>query len=243
MDSFLTSGMLFAVAIASAAGLMRGFAGVGSGMLMAPFFVHLFGPVDTVGIVILIEIVATAQLIPSVRHDIRWTVIGPMGAAAALAMPVGGTLLLSIDTGTLQFGVALLVTVSALLLMTGWRYEGGKPLAVTLGVGAVSGLLMALTSLGNPPVMFYLLSSRDSATTNRANFTGYFALTLAALLVIMLFRDLIPWRVVWTGLILLPPFMVSIWIGARMFKKSNEAQYRRVALGVLVLAGLYGMMR
>ena len=53
----MTPEMGIGIAIAAAAGLMRGFAGVGSGMLMAPFFVHLFGPVETVGIIILIEIV------------------------------------------------------------------------------------------------------------------------------------------------------------------------------------------
>ena len=55
--------MVLALVITAAAGLMRGFAGVGSGMLMAPFFVHLFGPVATVAIIILIEAVVTVQLI------------------------------------------------------------------------------------------------------------------------------------------------------------------------------------
>ena len=45
---FLTIDVLTALAITVAAGLMRGFAGVGSGMLMAPFFVVLFGPVQTI---------------------------------------------------------------------------------------------------------------------------------------------------------------------------------------------------
>lgn len=241
MPDFVTPELAAALAIAAAAGLMRGFAGVGSGMLMAPFFVHLFGPVETVGIIILIESVATAQLLPSVRRDINWRTIAPMGAAAAAAMPVGSWLLISLATDNLQFGVALLVTVSALLLLTGWRYEGEKPLAATLGVGVISGLLMALTSLGNPPVMLYLLSSRDAAATNRANFTAYFALTLVALIVLMSVGGLITAAVMKTAAILLPGFLITTWIGSRMFSKSNEQTYRRVALGILLLAGLYGM--
>jgi len=58
----LTADLLAALAIAVAAGLMRGFAGVGSGMLMAPFFAVLFGPVVTVATIILMEIVVTAQV-------------------------------------------------------------------------------------------------------------------------------------------------------------------------------------
>lgn len=239
----MTEETVIAALIAVAAGLMRGFAGVGSGMLMAPFFVYLFGPLDTVGIIILMEIVVTAQLIPSVRQEIDWRVVAPMGAAAAAVMPLGSWLLVSLKTESLQFGVALLVTLSALLLLTGWRYEGRKPLAATLGVGGVSGLLMALTSLGNPPVMLYLLSSRDKAATNRANFTGYFAVTLVALIVMMTVGGLLEWCMLLTAALLLPGFMLAAWIGSRLFRKSNETLYRRVALGILLCAGLYGMLR
>ncbi|MEM7226432.1 MAG: sulfite exporter TauE/SafE family protein [Pseudomonadota bacterium] len=235
--------LLLAFAIAAGAGLMRGFAGVGSGMLMAPFFVHIFGPVQTVGIIILIEIIATAQLLPSVHKKIQWRTIGLMGLAAAAAMPFGSWLLVSLETASLQFGVALLVTLSALALMTGWRYQGRKPPLVSAAVGAVSGLLMALTSLGNPPVMMYLLSSRDSAATNRANFTGYFAITLATLILLMIAKGLITWQVAGQAGMLLPVFLLTTWIGSRLFRQSSERLYRQVALGILLLAGLYGMIR
>ncbi|MGI9410007.1 MAG: sulfite exporter TauE/SafE family protein [Hyphomicrobiaceae bacterium] len=242
MDS---SGLELAIPffVALAAGLMRGFAGVGSGMLMAPFFVYSFGPVSTVGIIILIEIAATAQLLPSVHRSIEWRTILPMGLAACVAMPLGSWLLISLDTESLQFGVALLVTVCALLLMTGWRYEGSKPLVATIGVGSLSGLLMALTSLGNPPVMLYLMSSKDPAMVNRANFTGYFALTLLALITLMSAGGLIGYQEILRAGLLLPGFLLATWIGSRLFQRSNEQMYRRVAFAILLAAGIYGMLR
>ena len=233
--------LAIALAIAAAAGLMRGFAGVGSGMLMAPFFAHIFGPVQTVGIIILIEITATAQLLPSVHREIQWKTIAPMGAAAAAFMPLGNWLLVTIDASSIQFAVSLMVAVSALVLLTGWRYQGAKPLAASVGVGMVSGTLMAMTSLGNPPVMVYLLSSKDDAATNRANFTGYFAITLIALIVVMTIGGLISLKVLGLVCALLPGFLLATWAGARLFRQSNELLYRRVALGILLLAGLYGM--
>jgi len=229
------------MAVATAAGLMRGFAGVGSGMLMAPFFVNIFGPVQTVGIIILMEIIATAQLLPTVYREIQWRTIGPMGLAAAIAMPFGSWLLVSLETPVVQFGVSLLVTVSALLLLTGWRYEGRKTHLATIGIGSISGLLMAMTSLGNPPVMIYLLSSQDRAETNRANFTGYFAITLIILIAIMIIGGLISLQTVGLAAIMLPLFLIATWIGSRMFRKSNERMYRWMALGILLIAGLYGM--
>ena len=185
----------------------------------------------------------TVQLLPSVWSKIQWPVIGPMGAAAAVVMPIGSWLLVSLNPSSIQFGVALLVTMSALALMTGWRYEGEKPIVATVGVGLVSGFLISITSLGNPPVMLYLLSSRDDAATNRANFTGYFAVTLLALIIVMTIGELISARTLWAAAALLPVFMLTTWIGSRLFSKSNENIYRRVALMILLLAGLYAMFK
>jgi len=179
----------------------------------------------------------------TVRREIDWKVIAPMGAAAACLMPVGSWLLVSLDPDLIARGIALVVVAFSVLLMAGWRYEGEKKLWATLGVGALSGVLMASTSLGNPPVMAYLLSSRDAAATNRANFTGYFAVTLVALIAMMAAAGLIDGRALLTAVALLPVFMAGAWIGSRLFRRSSEALYRRVALGLLLCVGLYGLLR
>ena len=240
---FLTSELLIAMAVAAAAGLMRGFAGVGSGMMMAPVFAVLFGPVQTVGVIILMEVVVTAQMMPGVRREIDWSVIAPMGAAAALLMPVGSWLLVTLDPTLIARIIAFVVLVFSVVLMIGWRYDGAKKLWASLSIGSLSGVLMAATSLGNPPVMVYLLSSRDNAATNRANFTGYFAVTLVALIVIMAVQGLIGIEALTTAAILLPVYMIATWIGSKLFRKSSEALYRRVALGILFCIGLYGLLR
>ena len=243
MMEFLTTELLIAVGVAAAAGLMRGFAGVGSGMLMAPFFAILFGPVQTVAVIILMEIVVTAQLLPGVRREIDWKVIAPMGVAAALFMPAGSWLLVSLDPDLLARFIALVVLAFSIILMIGWRHGGMKKPWASAGVGAFSGVLMASTSLGNPPVMVYLLSGPDGAATNRANFTGYFAVTLVALIALMTAAGLIDRNAVVTAAMLLPVFMVGAFVGSRLFRKSSEALYRRVALGLLFCVGCYGLLR
>ncbi len=240
---FPSPGLFVALGVAAAAGLMRGFAGVGSGMLMAPVFAILFGPVQTVAVIILMEIVVTGQLLPGVRREIDWKVIAPMGVAAAILMPAGSWLLVSLDPDLIARGIALVVVAFSVVLMVGWRYDGEKKLWASVGVGALSGVLMASTSLGNPPVMAYLLSSRDAAATNRANFTGYFAVTLVALIAMMAAAGLIDRHALLTAAVLLPVFMAGAWVGSRLFRRSSEALYRRIALGLLFCVGMYGLLR
>ena len=240
---FLTQELAIAAGVATAAGLMRGFAGVGSGMLMAPFFAILFGPVRTVAVIVLMEAVVTAQLLPGVRREIDWKEIAPIGLAAAVFMPVGSWLLVSLEPDLIARMIALVVLVFSVVLMVGWRRGGERKTWMGAGVGAVSGVLMASTSLGNPPVMVYLLSGRDGAATHRANFTGYFALTLTALIAMMAFAGLIDGGAVWTAALLLPAFMAGAFVGAKLFRKSSETLYRRVALGLLFCVGVYGLAR
>ena len=240
---FLTQELLIAAGVAAAAGLMRGFAGVGSGMLMAPFFAILFGPVQTVAVIILMEIVVTAQLLPGVRREIDWKVIAPMGVAAALFMPAGSWLLVTLDPDLLARLIALVVVVFSIILMIGWRHGGKHRIWMSAGIGTVSGVLMASTSIGNPPVMVYLLSGPDSAATNRANFTGYFAVTLIALIALMAATGLIDRTALITAALLLPVFMAGAFVGSRLFRKSSEALYRRVALTLLLCVGCYGLLR
>ena len=62
-----------------------------------------------------------------------------------------------------------------------------------------------------------------------------------ALLILMLIGGLIPRFVVGLALMLLPGYLIATWFGSRLFQRSSDLTYRRVALGILLLAGLYGM--
>ena len=234
--------LLLALGVALVAGLMRGFAGFGSGMLMAPIFALLYGPLQTVAMVILMEIVVTAQLLPGVRHEVQWRFVGLMGAVAALFMPLGSWLLVSADAGVMTRVIAAIVLAFVVILWRGWRYPGAKRAPVTVGVGALSGTMMAATSLGNPPAMLYMLAGPDSAAVSRANVTAYFAVTLAALLAIMLLGGLVSRPALWSAALLLPPYMLAAWLGARLFRASSEGLYRQVALLFLLAAGLTGLL-
>ncbi|MCH7472206.1 sulfite exporter TauE/SafE family protein, partial [bacterium] len=176
---------------------MRGFAGFGSAMVTAPVFAILFGPVETVAVIILMEIVVTVQLMPGILGDVEWRFVGPMAAAAALFMPLGSWLLVSMDPGLMARAMAAIVVAFAVVLMTGWRYRGERRHLPTMVVGAVSGVMVAATTLGIPPVMLYMLSGRDTAVRNRANVIGYFAVTLTVLIALMIANlefDWFTWR-------------------------------------------------
>jgi hypothetical protein len=230
------------VVVTFSAGLMRGFAGFGSGMLMAPFFVSFFGPVHMIILIAVLELVVTMQLMPSVYRLIDRPLMLPMGIVAALSMPIGIWLLLMLDPRAVSVCVGVVILGFSLSLMLGWQYTGPRPKFLSWFIGGCSGVLLAFTSLGNPPVILYLMSSNASAATIRANFTGYFGLTLVALILWMSACGLFTLDAGAYLLWLVPVFVSGAWLGSRFFRRANDQLYRRIALAVLCMAGLYSLV-
>jgi uncharacterized membrane protein YfcA len=235
--------MAVAAATAMAAGLMRGFAGFGSGMLMAPIFAILFGPVEAVTMVAVLELFASVQLIPLVLKDTQWSFVALLGLSATLFMPFGAYVLRSADPALLTKLMAAVVLISVIILMAGWRYAGEKKLLLTLGVGAVSGALMAATSMGNPPVLVYLLAGQDRAKTIRANIIAYFAVTQIVLLLVLGLMAMVASLAVVKAMLLTPGYLLATLLGSRLFRQSDDRRYRQTTIALLLVVGIYGLLR
>ena len=106
---FADIGLWTAIGVTLVAGLMRGFAGFGSAMLMAPIFAILFGSAEMVVTVVAIELVVSLQLFPQVRGHADWKTLMPMSIAACAAMPLGVWLLASVDKGTIVTAVSAVI--------------------------------------------------------------------------------------------------------------------------------------
>lgn len=234
--------LAIAAAIAILAGLMRGFAGFGSVMMTAPPYAILFGPLEMIGVISLMEFAANFQLVPGALRDVEWRFVRPLAIGAALGMPLGSAILLNADTDMLTRAIAIIVIVFVGVLMTGWRYTGEKKPAVALGLGAISGGMMTTTAIGGPPVLLYMLSGPDAAYRNRANIIVYFGITGVLMLGVLFAIDIIHWSTFWRAVVLTPAFVGATWLGTRMFRKSSEKLYRRVALVVLLCIGVISLL-
>jgi uncharacterized membrane protein YfcA len=75
----LTDWRLLAAALATAiAGLMRGYAGFGTAVILAPIYSVLWGPKAGVPIMLLMELIVSIQLLPKAFKDADRRVILPM---------------------------------------------------------------------------------------------------------------------------------------------------------------------
>src|SRR5258708_732159 len=81
------------------------------------------------------------------RRLAGWRPLAPMRLAAGAAMPLGVWALASIDKGTIVAAVSAIIVAFVILMWTGWRYRGRRSAVASAVVGAMSGAMMATTSV------------------------------------------------------------------------------------------------
>lgn len=227
-----------AIVVTSIAGVMRGYSGFGTAVLLAPAYSVLWGPRIGVPVMLLMELAVSLQLLPKAFGQADRRVILPIGAAACLMTPFGAFVLLTADQDALRRAIGALVLVFGLLLASGWRYHGARPLPLNLAVGGLAGLLKGATGISGPPVILYMLAGPEAAKQHRANLILFFATISVISIIPPALGGLMGFQVIAKLLILLPVMLLSVPIGVRLFHVIPERLYKRLALIFLVATGL-----
>lgn len=230
--------LVFLIAVAIIAGLIRGFAGFGSAMVIVPLFSILLAPAETVAVMLLIEVLVTIQLMPRALRSTNWRLVGQLTVPALITIPLGAHALVTFDAEVMRTAVSIIVLAWASLLLIGVRYEGRLMAPATIGVGALSGAIMGSAGLGGPPVVVYLLTTPARAESHRANIIVFFGLTVLYFIGVLALNGVYRESTVLTAAILTPFFLAAAWLGTRLFDRAGEALFRRVALVFLIAVGL-----
>lgn len=229
--------LLAAVLATAVAGLMRGYSGFGTAVILAPVYSLLWGPRAGVPVMLLMELLVSLQLLPGAIKDAEKRVVLPLGGAAAVATPLGAWILLTADGEALRRFIGGFVLVFGLLLMSGWRYHGSRPLPLNIAVGTMAGLLKGSTGMSGPPVILYLLAGLEEAKRHRANLILFFATIAVVSVIPPVLGGLVDFPVLARLAVLLPVMAISVPIGARLFRVVPDRLYRPFAMGVLLAAG------
>lgn len=225
--------MLYSIAIVTVSGLVRGFAGFGGTMIIAPGLAMVFPTPHAVGISILLNVIVTLQLLPAAVPHVKWRDISLMSIAALVTPPLGTLILVAVDGDTMRRAIAVIVMGFTVILASGWRYTGKPhPLAAVVA-GATGGVITGAAGTGGPPVILYIFAGAGSAAEKRASIIVVFGMLLIATLLSLIWHDIVNADTLWRVAVLAPFFLGMAWVGARLFKKSSDKLYHRIALVAL----------
>jgi len=218
------------------AALARGFSGFGSALIFVPLASTAIGPQAAAPLLLIIDGVAAAGLVPDAwrradRHD-----AGTMSIGALAGVPLGAWVLTKSDPLFIRWSVALFGALLLALLMSGWRYRGRPTASITVAVGGVAGLLSGVAQVGGPPVVAYWLSRAIPAETVRANIVLYFAITTVISGAAYLAGGLLTKSVIGLALVIGPIYGLGLYAGSRMFGLAREITFRRICFALIAAA-------
>lgn len=242
LADLLTPAMLLAALATAAAGVMRGYAGFGTAITLAPLYSLLWSPREGVPIMLLMEALIAGSLIPPVWQVWNRRVMVPMAIVACLLLPFGAFVLVAVEGQLLRRVIGGLVLGFGIVLAIGWRYHGARPLWLNLSVGAASGLMKGATGMSGPPVILYLLSGAEAAREHRANLIVFFGIVSIAAVLPVFWYGLAGLAVLAKVAVLLPVLIITVRVGVRLFGRLSDRWFRAIAYLFLFTVGATALL-
>ena len=230
--------LIVAVAIAGAAGVVRGVTGFGGSMVMSPPLALLLGPRLTVPVVLVLESVIAAPMLWQTRHLVNWRLMAAILAAACVSVPIGTLILIRLDPLIMRRAIALTVVVFGFMLLFGWRYAGRPRVTTSMGLGALSGTMLGATGVGGPPVVLYLLSGPDPVATTRANLTLYVTTVSVIGLAALAYHGVLDRAAALASVWLAPAYYIGLLAGTRVFPHLTDTRFRQLTLVLLIAVSI-----
>jgi uncharacterized membrane protein YfcA len=156
-----------------------------------------------------------------------------------LALIVGAQLVRLLPLQTMLLVIGLPIVLFALLQLAGVEVKlSGQSFRVAAGVGAFAGFMGGLSGIWGPPTVVYLAAlgtnKNDHMRIQGVIYgLGAVALTFAHLGSGVLRSETLPF-----SLAMVPPALLGLWLGGRVFDRIDQVMFRRATLVVLLIAGL-----
>jgi uncharacterized membrane protein YfcA len=225
----------YSIACVFGAAIVRGYSGFGFSLLSITALSLALPPAEIVPSIFMLEIAASLHLLPSIWRDVHWRSIGLLLLGYVVAAPIGVQLLARVPAAPMRIAISIFVVGVVSLLWRGFALKTMPGKVATVATGAASGLFNGAFGIGGPPVILFFFSSPAGASVGRASVIAYFLGTDFIGLLLFAQADLTTQATIWRFLAFLPPLLVGVWMGARIFKHADPEGFRRWVLRILAV--------
>lgn len=217
--------------------LLRGFTGFGLPLAAVPALTLVLAPALVVPAMLLLQILATLQVLPRIYRAIHWPALAWLGMGALAGIPAGTLLLANLSPDAMRLLIGLVMLVAVAVLWHGFRFAHMPGVPARLGVGALAGVMSGAAAMPSPPVVVFFLASPASAAVSRASLQVFFMLTGLASFGLATASGLVTWTTVLLAVLLTPALVAGTWAGEWLFHRTEGRNYRPAALAVLLVIG------
>lgn len=236
-----TEGLIYLGLAFLIAGVVRGFTGFGTGMIVIPIGAMLMPLPHVILILAFAGMGAAVSLLPKAWPVAQKGEVLKLSGAAILTMPLGISLLILLDPIVLRWALTFVIFALIACLIGGWRYNAQLKTTGLLATGGAAGIVGGTTGLTGPVVILFYLASANAVNVIRANTILFLAILDVAIAVNILWRGLADLSLLVTALIVTVPYFFASLIGQALFDPDKERMYRAAAYAIVIGVAVISM--
>ncbi|MDM7990624.1 sulfite exporter TauE/SafE family protein [Arthrobacter sp. zg-Y877] len=241
------SGLLLTILIAVfAGGIAQRVAGIGFGLLLAPFFIIALGPYPGVVVTNVCGALAAGLVIAQVWRNIDWKMYATLAVPAAAGV-LGGTYAASVlPPGPLEIGVGLFMlaalTSSLVLNRADVVLRGESP---KVAAGLLAGISNSMAGAGVPAVSAYAVLARWPQASFMATMQPFLATLSLTTIAVHAVIDPGEWPELawWTWVLLCVLTVAGLRAGNWLAPRVNETAARRVVVVLAYLGAVSALVK
>jgi uncharacterized membrane protein YfcA len=245
MADLQTFDLLMFAAATFAASLVAGIAGFAFGVVAAAVWLHFLSPAQTTTLIVAFGLIVQGTSVWKLRRSLKLARLLPFLLGGTVGVPIGVELLHWASPASLRLGVGIVLIIFSLYSLAQPKLSpvtaGGR--AADGAIGVFNGLIGGATGLAGIVATIWCTLRGWPRDEQR---TVFQPVGVAVFLMTGLWlggMGLVSGDTIGFFLIGLPALLAGTWLGLKLYGRLDEAGFRTVVLGLLLISGLGLVMR
>jgi len=224
------------------AAFVRGVAGFGLALILAPILLIILDPKSVVVVNLLLGVISNILVILYGFRNKYLNRIILMAASSLPGIAIGIWIITIIAPSFLKVIIGAITILFVVPLTLGFaRVFVRERLACGVS-GFLSGILSSSTSLGGPPVVLLMYNQKWDKETIHSSLAVYFLFICVCSLISLAVVGLVDVQTVISAATLIPALLIGIGLGMVTFRRVNVRFFRMLTLGIVVVTGIMGIL-
>tara|TARA_B100001248_G_scaffold154078_1_gene115951 strand:- start:5668 stop:6423 length:756 start_codon:yes stop_codon:yes gene_type:complete len=225
------------------ASFVRGFSGFGFSASSVSLLSFILPPKEIVPIILLLEIIASFFMIPSIWKKINWKFVFYLLLGVSVGTPFGVKLLSILKPNIMHLIISVTVLIFASLLLKGYVNKKLNHNLSKFFVGTIAGTVNGFGTLAGLPIALYLLIIAAEPAVIRASLAALFFFTDLYALVLSYFSNILDIKILYRSVPLIFIIPLGVFLGTKLFNESSRENYKKYVLYFLIIVSIFGLFR
>ena len=234
---------IFFCAVILLASFVRGFSGFGFSASSVSLLSFILPPVEIVPIILLLEVIASFFMIPSIWNKINWKFVLYLLLGVAIGTPAGVKLLSILEPKIMHLVISITVMTFAILLLKGYKNKSLNHNLSKFFVGTIAGAANGFGTLAGLPIALYFLIIAVEPAVIRASIAALFFFTDSYALILTYLNGILEISFLFRTLPLIFLVPIGVFLGTKLFKGSSKENYKKYVLYFLIVISIFGLLK